>query len=119
MFSLVEWVDEHSFLLLVVAAVGCTAVPLLVRRWPRWVWPAWAGFALFAVGGTVFLLHTPPATVSEHRPRTSAFPITADRTDSRLDYRELSLKSEEEIEELLAAGPKPTLVEVYVDYGVG
>jgi hypothetical protein len=116
---LAEWVHEHSFLLLVIAVVGYGPVPLLVRRWPPWVWSAWAGLVVFAGAGTVFLLHTPAATVSEHLPEKSAFPMTEDTTGLRLDYRELDWKSEENIEQLLAAGPKPTLVEVYADYGLG
>lgn len=114
MISFSEWVHRHSFLLLVVAVVGCTAVPFLFRRWPLWVWLGWAGLAL-AGAGSIFLLHTPAATVSEHQPDESA---SLHKVDTQ-KYRELSPESEEKIEELLAAGPKLTLVEIYVDYGLG
>lgn len=118
MISISEWVHQHSFLLLVVAVVSGTAVPLLVRRRSRWLWSAWAGLIL-AAAGSLIVLRTPAATVSEHLPGESVLSTTGADVGSLLAYRELSLESEHQIEQVLAAGPKPTLVEVYVDYGIG
>ena len=111
-----EWVHQHSFLLLLMAVLGGTAIVLLVKRRPYWLWSVWVGLALTAAG-TVFLLRTPAASVSEHLPQPA---IEGKKTASLPAYHELvGLDSEEQIEALLAAGPKPTLVEVYVDYGFG
>ena len=109
-----EWVHQHSFLLLLMAVLGGTALVLLVKRRSYWLWSVWFGLALAATG-TVFLLRTPAASVSEHLSQPA---IKGNETAFLPAYHELvGLGSEEQIGALLAAGPKPTLVEVYVDYG--
>lgn len=64
---------------------------------------AWGGLVI-AVTITLFMLRTPPMSISEPLPAS-------------IEPLEQYLTSVAEIEALVATGDKPTLVEFYVDYG--
>ncbi len=104
-------------------AVGSTGL-LVAFRWrsPR-LWLAWLGFAGISLA-TLLALRTPAASLSEHQGpgggetvSTAAANPGSDISVVTLQYSEPDLGSVEAIEKMLVAAGKPTLVEVYADYG--
>jgi hypothetical protein len=111
-YSFGQWLHQHDLLLLGLGIIAATGLlPLLRRRSPR-AWLLWLGVTGLTLAG-LFSLRTSNASVTEHDgPAPEAL-------EAQLLYMEPDLKSVEAIEQLLADGKKPTLVEVYSDYGIG
>src|SRR5262245_2934669 len=114
-----QWVHQHNLLLLCAAAVGGSGLLLLVFRWrsPR-LWLLWSGVTASCVAA-LLSLRTPAASVSEHTdPGPAAASPEGMAPAAALSYSEPDLKTVEAIDGLIAAGAKPTLVEVYSDWGL-
>jgi hypothetical protein len=112
------WVHQHSVLLAGGALVGLLTLLLVSHRRTLRHWLIWS-VAVGTYAAVVFLLRTPAASISEHHEPTVAansrptgLPPVASRVKD-----EVELASVEAIREMLGTGGKPTLVELYVDYG--
>lgn len=119
-----QWVHQHDLLLLCAAVVGSTGV-LVAFRWrsPR-LWAAWLGLTGISLA-VLLALRTPAASLSEHRGPHGVTTVGSGEVDQGAgipvttpEYSELNLGSVEAIKQTIAAGGKPTLVEVYADYGL-
>ena len=116
MNSVSQWVHQHDALLLLVLVLGVSfALILSYRRRSVRLWTVWAVAAGLGTSAA-FAIRTPAASLSEHivpeDPTPDASPTT------RSTYEEPTLKSVEDIRSLLGRGGKPTLVEIYADFGV-
>jgi hypothetical protein len=103
MHSVGQWVHQHDALLVLALALAVSLAMLLryLRRSARH-WVAWGVAAGLGVAAAL-AARTPAASLSGHAPAA---------------YEELSVASVEDVRALLGRGGKPTLVEVYSDYGV-
>ena len=109
-----QWAHQHDALLLVGLVLGASlgGIAHLRRRSAR-LGAAWLVAA--AVGaGAAYAVRTPAASLSEH---VAADATPADPTP-RPAYEEPAVASAEDIRAVLGRGGKPTLVEVYADYGI-
>jgi hypothetical protein len=112
-----QWLHQHEVLIVLALVLG-VGLGLLVRyrSWSvRW-WAAWSATAGLGVLATV-ALRTPPASLSEHNSVDLAqqgVPLEAVFAHDTPDF-----ESVEDIRTLLASAEKPTLVEIYADYGFG
>jgi len=115
MNTLSQWLQQHDFLVFVSVTLAGSAILIsMLRRWTRRALAVWMGLLLLAVA-SVIALRTPSASVSvasESEPRDDLAP-------SAPAYEELSLASEEAIQNFIQSGGKPTLVEIYSDFGLG
>ena len=119
-----QWVHQHNLLLLCAAVVAGTGV-LLAFRWRSLrLWLAWLSLAGISLA-TLLTLRTPAASLTEHRPAADveSVPFAAADHESIVssgatEYSQPDLESVAAIEKMLASGGKPTLVEVYADYGL-
>ena len=119
-----QWVHQHNLLLLCATIVGGTSV-LLAFRWRSLrLWLAWLSLVGISLT-TLLALRTPAASLSEHREAGDGATVSFAATDHganvsfwATEYREFDLGSVEAIEKIIATGGKPTLVEVYADYGL-
>ena len=114
------WLHQHDVLLLIGLLLGGSAVLLSwLRCWIRGRLIVWSVLLLVAI---VFLLglRTPPASVSE--PESAAIINTSNPSQAinpvSLGYMELSLDSLQVIQAAILSGDKPTLVEIYADFGI-
>lgn len=89
----------------------------------RW-WKLWACYSLVA-GGLLLFLRTPAATLTDHYvPRdlegrdSAAGPVANTFAPNWWQAKKFEPQSVAEIRDLLRTGGKPTLVEVYSDYGL-
>jgi hypothetical protein len=115
-----QWVHQHDLLLLCAAVLTVIAILFgYLRLRLRW-WLGWfGGVSLVCVAAVA--LRTPAASVYDHedRPITSDLLADADELTTELAaYSEPDLNSVDAIEKTLAESRKPTLVEVYTDYGL-
>jgi hypothetical protein len=115
-----QWAHQHD-LLLVCAAVIAGAGLLLVFLRPRWRW--WFGWlgAAASCGVAAVALRTPAASLYEHPdPLAPTFALADEGTlmVEFVGYSEPDLGSIEAIEQAIAGGTKPTLVEIYADFGL-
>ncbi len=99
-------------MLLIAAVLVVTSFVLIYHPRSRLLWSIAAGLVLSAVVAAI-VLRTPSASMTEHR--QSEKELTAESGALKEEKR---LESVEEIESLLASGDKPTLVELYSDYGL-
>ena len=115
--------QNNILIALVFLVVGGAAFLWYRRLGSKW-WKLWACYSLVAAGLLVSL-HTPAATLTDHfTPRGSAEgnssvgPLADKSAPGSWQPREFEPKTVEEIQDLLRTGGKPTLVEVYSDYGL-
>lgn len=112
MHTFSQWLHQHSFLLMLGAVFAALGLWLGWRR--RWAGRLALGGAWLVVMGALWVgLRTPAATVAEHRARSLATPVAVGPA-----YAELALDSVAAIQATIAGSGKPTLVEVYSDYGI-
>jgi hypothetical protein len=115
MNSVSQWVHQHDALLLMILVLGVSFALLLayrrrsVRLWSVWVIAAGLGTS------AALAIRTPAASLSEH---TVPADDTAPAPTTASTYEEPTVKSVEDIRSLLAKGGKPTLVEIYSDFGI-
>lgn len=113
-----QWIHQHDLLLLCVAIVGASGMVLVFRWRSLHLWLIWLGLAGISLAG-LLALRTPAATLSEHREASDATSgLGANDSLQATESSEPVLGSVEAIEKLIAGGGKPTLVEVYADFGV-
>jgi hypothetical protein len=115
-----QWLHQHDFLLLIVIILGGSAIVLSWRRhWTKGRFLAWSVLVVVAVT-TLWGLRTPPVSISEPEVASAAndFNPPQDIAPSPIGYTELSLDSVEAIQATLSNSDKPTLVEIYSDYGI-
>jgi len=114
-YSFGQWLHQHDLVLLGLGIIAVTGLlPLLGRRSPR-SWLLWLCITVLTLAG-LFSLRTSDASVTEH---AGPAPEALETQLTQLLYSEPDLKLVEAIEQMLADGKKPTLVEVYSDYGIG
>jgi hypothetical protein len=117
MSSLGQSLHEHDVLLAFAVALAITAAVFWGRRVRRRWWLTW-GAGLGACLALAVALRTPTATISEFRAsanedeRASGPGLEVGRVTDSPD-----LDSVEAIRRLIASGSKPTLLELYSDYG--
>jgi hypothetical protein len=116
MHTFSQWAHQHNLLLLGVSLIAITGLLPVLRRRSLRMWLLWLGFTGLIAAG-LFSLRTSNASVTEH-----AQPAPADselqQPETAVLYTEPDLKSVEAIEHFLAEGGKPTLVEIYSDFGI-
>lgn len=125
---LIQFLNQHALLLLGGGIVVVFALVLLLRRARRRWWGAWAVVCL-ALGSGFFYLRTPAATLYspptqtewvEYTPEEALAGPEALGVGDLFGHEASTLESVEAIQGLIAAsGGKPTLVDVYADYGFG
>jgi hypothetical protein len=114
-----QWVHQHDLLLVCAAVVGGAGLVLVYCRPKlRW-WLAWLGLAT-ACSVAGLALRTPAATLYEHpeSPSTASLPTETTAMMPPAESSEPDLSSVEAVEEAIAGAGKPTLVEVYADFGL-
>lgn len=116
MFTTSQWVHQHDALLAVSVALGF-GLAALVRFRPRSVrvWALWAVAVGLGVIGSV-AVRTPAASLSEHAVWGDEHAPDPD-APRRMAYQELQLGTVDDVRAMLRQGGKPTLVEVYSDWG--
>ena len=119
-----QWVRQHNVLIFVLAGIAAGAVLLRYRRLSRKWWLLWSGWSAVACG-LLFNLHTPAATLTSHaqletrnRPSETETPQQTNDTSNILQFAEPTPQTIEDIHALLKGGDRPTLVEVYSDFGL-
>jgi hypothetical protein len=114
MFTLSQWLHQHEILLVCAALILFVTVVLILRWRAIWMWFVW-----FAVCGAsisvLVMLRTSAASVSEHDKPDTALVAYDGLTFA---YSEPSPNSVEEIEKLVGQPGKPTLLEIYADWGL-
>lgn len=114
-----QWLQQHDFLLLICITLGGSAMLLSWGRgWSRGRLVVWSLLLLMAVAA-LLALRTPPASLSEPRgdsAAANAFDPTLAETS--LTYTELTLSSTAAIHAFIQNSDKPTLLEIYSDYGL-
>jgi hypothetical protein len=121
MNTLSQWLQQHDFLLLLsLPLVGSAILISWLRRWTRRALATWMGLLLLAVA-SVIALRTPYVSVSVAPKSIASQGDTPDDLAETASpgYEELSLTSVEAIRNFIESGRKPTLVEIYSDYGLG
>ncbi|HLW64564.1 MAG TPA: hypothetical protein VKS79_04530 [Gemmataceae bacterium] len=118
MFTFSQWLHQHEILLACAALVLFVTVILILRWRSIWMWLVWFAISGMSVGA-LMVLRTPAATVSEYRgPETEHISYEGLNVQSiTFAYSEPAPKSVEEIEKLVGQVGKPTLLEIYADYG--
>jgi hypothetical protein len=115
MNSVSQWLHQHDALLLMILVLGVTFTLIAYyRRRSVLLWTVW----VLAVGlGTsaAFAIRTPAASLSEHTVQPD---VTTPTPATGVAYEEPIVKSVEDIQSLLGRGGKPTLVEIYADFGL-
>ena len=115
MFTFSQWLHQHEILLVCAALILLVTIVLILRWRSIWMWLVWFAISGMSVGALV-ALRTPAATVSEYRgPDTEI--LAYDIQGSTLAHIEPTPKTVEEIEKLVGQPGKPTLLEIYADYG--
>ena len=114
-----QWVHQHNVLLLCAALVGGTCLILIFRCRSLRLWLLWSGLTVASLAALA-ALRTPAASISEHQAPESATTArdAAQPRERVIAYSEPDLNSVDAIEEVIARAGKPTLVELYADYGV-
>jgi hypothetical protein len=116
MFTFSQWLHQHEILLLCAALILFVTVVLILRWRSIWMWVVWFAISGMSVGA-LMALRTPAASVSEYGgPDTEIFAYNIQ--DFTLAQIEPTPKSVEEIEKLVGQVGKPTLLEVYADWGL-
>jgi hypothetical protein len=119
MNTLGQWVHQHDLLLVGAAVITVTGLLLVLRR-PnlRW-WLAW--FGMTAACSFIFATLRTPATSLYVHAENAALSNSSAAEGGILDmvgYSEPDLGSIEAIESALAQSEKPTLIEIYSDFGL-
>ena len=123
-WPVVQFLNQYSFLFLMALILVGGTLYLRWRQASRQWWGVWGVFALANVG-VVALLPTPAATLSgrELAPLASQAAESSPINDAVPEEIIANLphypQSVAEIEAMLAADERPTLVEFYSDFGLG
>jgi hypothetical protein len=115
-----QWLHQHDFLLLIVIILGGSAILLSWRRhWTKGRLIAWSVLVGVAVT-TLWGLRTPPISISEPEVASAAnaFNPSENIATTSAAYLEPSLDSIAAIQATISNSDKPTLVEIYADYGI-
>jgi hypothetical protein len=119
MNTLGQWAHQHDLLLVCAAVIACTGLLLVFRRPKyRW-WLSWIGMTA-ACSFAVASLRTPAASLYVHPANAAPTNSAIDTGDypGPADYSEPDLGSMEAIASAIAGSTKPTLVEIYSDFGI-
>jgi hypothetical protein len=108
---------QHDLMLLIAALLVITSIVLLHHRRSRLLWCVAAALGVSLVVAAI-VLRTPSASITEHRRTENELTAADDFRQGLVRNEETQLGSIEQIEALLASGDKPTLVELYADYGL-
>lgn len=114
---------QHNIPIFVLATIAVTALVLRRIRSSRPWWLLWGGYSAAACG-LLLTLRTPAATLTFHDSKPvqgslspnepAPFPNTI---ESNMQVVQPILKTVEDIKGFLGSGDRPTLVEVYSDFG--
>jgi thiol:disulfide interchange protein len=116
MSTFTQWVHQHNLMLLIAAVLVLTSFVLLHHPRSRLLWSIVAGLVVSCLVAAI-ALRTPSASITEHRGSENELTEETGENALREISEEKRLDSVDAIEALLASGDKPTLVEVYADYG--
>jgi hypothetical protein len=114
-----QWLHQHEILLLCVALIFAITLALILRWRAIWMWFVWFVVCGASVSALV-MLRTSAASVSEYRePEMETITWNGQEIlGIKLAYSEPAPNSVEEIEKLVGKVGKPTLVEIYADWGL-
>jgi hypothetical protein len=116
-----QLVRQHNIPIFVLATIAVTAFVLRRIRPSRPWWLLWVGYSAFACG-LLLTLRTPAATLTFHDGVPTQGSPSADEPmpnaiDSTMQLVLPTLTTVEDIKGFLGSGDRPTLVEVYSDFG--
>jgi hypothetical protein len=115
MFTISQWLHQHEILLVCAAVILLVTVVLILRWRAIWMWFVW--FAVCGASVSVLvMLRTSAASVSEHKEPDTALVFSFEGLT--LAYSEPYPNTVEEIEKLVGQPGKPTLLEIYADWGL-
>ena len=115
MNTLSQWLHQHDILIVIGAVLFSSALLLWWQKsWPRHKWLVWGCVVLLSVV-PIWLLRTPSVSIAETPTNTNVANIYS---TSASTVEHLVGGSIAEIEAFLQSSDKPTLVEIYSDYGI-